>query len=100
MSDSRREAVLSMTPPTTTKQLRSFLAFTNYFRRHVSNYAVVAKPLTALCSKKKFVWGAAQQTAFEKLREACVASPLLSFLDYDKPIFLETDASDMGCGGH
>lgn len=101
MSSSRREAVFSMLPPKTTKQLRSFLGFTNYFRRHVHNYAQIAKPLTSLCSKiRKFVWGAPQQQAFERLRSCCANSPMLAFLDYSKPIYLETDASDTGCGGH
>jgi hypothetical protein len=101
MSTERRMAIQNMSPPETTKQLRSFMGFANYFRHHVQNFSIVAKPLTQLCSSKvPFRWGPSQQAAFVDLRRACSQSPLLSFLDYNKPIYLRTDASDTGAGGY
>ena len=37
--------------------------------------------------------------AFEILNRACLQAPVLAFTDFDKPFFLDTDASKLGLGG-
>lgn len=100
LSDRRREALRQIRAPTSTAELRSFLGLANYFRQFVPNYAVVSKPLTALCSPKvAFRWAEEQETAFQTLKKAACNCQLLSHLDYDRPIILRTDASTLGVGG-
>jgi hypothetical protein len=40
--------------PTTVKQTRSFLGFGNYYRRFISGFAEIARPLHELTKKDKY----------------------------------------------
>jgi hypothetical protein len=100
LADSRRAALRSMSEPTNTKQLRSFMGFANYFRQFVENYAILAKPLTKLCSNSvSFEWGNEQREAFNTIKHSAASSNLLSFPRSDLPLIVRTDASLAGCGG-
>ena len=45
------EAVKNWTIPKTVTDVRSFLGFTNYYRRFIKDYAKVARPLNILISE-------------------------------------------------
>ena len=45
-----------------------------------------------------FHWSPECQESFEKLKEALITTPVLSYLDYSKLFLLETDASLKGSG--
>ena len=38
------------------------------------------------------------QVAFETLKKACLEAPVLAFVDFNKPLLLETNASKSGLG--
>ena len=38
------------------------------------------------------------QSAFEMFKRACLEAPVLAFADFNKPFFLETNASKLGLG--
>ena len=85
--------------------MRSFLGFTNYYRRFIRGYAKVAKPLNALVSgnnanrkKAPIAWTDECQVAFDKLKELCTSTPILAYANYKKPFQLQTDASDFSLG--
>ena len=99
------EAVKNRTTPKTVTDVRSFLGFTNHYRRFIRGYAKVARPLNALVSgdnasrKKALVdWSDECQVAFERLKDLCTSTPILAYADYKKPFQLQTDASDLGLG--
>ena len=105
-TDSKKvEAVKNWTIPKTVTDMRSFLEFTNYYRRFIRGYAKVAKPLNTLVSgnnanhkKAPIKWTDECQDAFDKLKELCTSTPILAYANYKKPFQLQTDASDFGLG--
>ena len=95
--------------PANASELQSFLGFVGFYRRFITQFSKVARPLHEAIPKtgglkkrqlKKmpFTWGPSQQTAFEKLKELCSTTPVLAFADYTKPFILHTDASTDGLG--
>src|SRR6202041_2736205 len=85
--------------PTTVKQTRSFLGFRNYYRRFISGFAEIARPLHELTKKDKiWNWTNECQTAFETLKERLHLPPVLRPRDTTKPFRLETDASKWAIG--
>ena len=99
------KAVKNWTIPETVTDVRSFLGFTNYYRKFIRGYAKVAKPLNTLvsgnnanCKKAPIEWTDECQDAFNKLKELCTSTPILAYANYKKPFQLQTDASDFGLG--
>ena len=99
------EAVKNWTIPKTVTDVKSFLGFTNYYRRFIRGYAKVAKPLNTLvsgnnanCKKAPIEWTDECQNAFDTLKELCTSTPILAYANYKKPFQLQTDASDFGLG--
>lgn len=99
ISQSRRAALLSMRPPKSTAELRSFLGLANFFRDFVHGYATAVKPLTELCStKRQFEWTPRRAEAFEQVQRLIADAPVLRHVDYTRPLILRTDASTVGIG--
>lgn len=100
LSESRKEAIGNLAVPKTTKQVRSLIGLANYVRGFVKDFSTLVRPLTRLCSDKvTFNWTTDCQHAFDLLKSAIRSAPMLNHLDYSKPIYLRTDASDIGLGG-
>ena len=58
--------------PTDVTGVRSFVAFCNYYRKFVQNFAEVARPLYLLTSKRlKFTWTEEHDKAFRTLKNDC-----------------------------
>jgi hypothetical protein len=85
--------------PTTVKQTQSFLGFGNYYRRFISGFAEIARPLHELTKKDKiWNWTNECQTAFETLKERFSTAPVLTMPDTTKLFVLEMDASKWAIG--
>ena len=105
MDPKKVEAVKNWTVPKTVTDVRSFLGFTNHYRRFIRGYANVARPLNLLVSgdnanhKKALIeWTEECQIAFDKLKELCTSTPILAYANYKKHFQLQTGASDLGLG--
>lgn len=88
-------------PPTTKKQVRSFLGLAGYYRKFVQGFATIARPLTDATKKyqpNKVVWNKEMGEAFKKLKEALTSEPVCVLPNFNKPFILRTDASDYGLG--
>ncbi|XP_021346938.1 uncharacterized protein LOC110446222, partial [Mizuhopecten yessoensis] len=87
--------------PETKTQLRSFLGLAGFYRKFIANFASIAVPLTELTKKgfpNRLEWGDSQEKAFETLKRALTAKPILKLPDLNEDFILRTDASDTGLG--
>ena len=101
----KTEAVQKWPVPKTVTDVRSFLGFTNQYRKFIPKYAHIAGPLNELISgdnskkkKKEVQWTPECQEAFEALKEYGCTTPVLAYANYKKSFRLHTDASDLGLG--
>ena len=93
------QAVSEWPPPSTVRELQSFLGLSSYYRRFIHNYSTIARPLTRLLQKDYgWRWEEEQENAFRLLKEKLTSAPILAFPDPSKPFILSTDASDTGIG--
>lgn len=85
--------------PSTAKQVRSFLGTTGWYRRFIHYYALIAAPISETLKKgKRFMFSEEAKSAFDKLKECLIKSPVLSNPDFNKIFFIQCDASDVGVG--
>ena len=99
MDRQKVKAVLEWPPPSTRKELQSFLGFANFYRRFIKNYGSLAAPLTALTSTAvKFIWSSAAEGAFRVLKQRFTSAPILIQPNPGRQFIVEVDASDIGVG--
>ncbi len=65
----------------------------------MKDFSTIACPLNELTKKNvTFVWGKAQQKAFDELKTRLTEAPLLALPDFTKTFEIECDASVIGIG--
>ena len=88
------KAVSEWPQPKTRKEVKGFLGLTGYYRKFINKYSEVALPLTELTRNDvKYVWGDAQQRAFDELKSRLLTAPVLAHPDPSRQFILNTDAS-------
>src|SRR5688572_30473635 len=93
------QEVMNWKPPTTVRQIRSFLGLAGYYRRFIPDFSRIAKPITELLKKEvKFVWSQKCEDAFHALRQHLTTAPVLAQPDSSKPFDVYCDASGTGLG--
>ena len=90
--------VAEMEHPRNVPELRRALGLFVQSMHFVPDYAATVKPLTRLTGKVPWKWGDVERAAFEKVRSAIVSRPKLWVPDPNLPLFIDTDASDVGWG--
>ena len=76
VDSSKIEAIQNWPIPMTVSQVRSFLGLAGFYRRFVKDFSTIAAPLNALTKKGvPFVWGAAQDNAFDELKRLLTSAP-------------------------
>jgi hypothetical protein len=91
--------ILNMPPPTTTKQLRSMLGHTRYYRRFIRNYASITTPLEKLLKKSEaFKWKPECDQDFDTLKEKLSTAPILVYPNWQVEFHVHIDASGIALG--
>jgi hypothetical protein len=73
------QEVMDWKPPTSVHQIRSFLGLAGYYRRFITDFSKIAKPMTELLKKEvKFLWDIKCEEAFHTLRKLLTTAPVLA----------------------
>jgi len=99
MAKDKVEVVLSWKAPASLTEVQSFLRFANFYRRFIKDYSKIARPVTELTKKGEgWNWTAEADKAFQELKNRFTIAPILAHFDVQKPVIIETDASDFAIG--
>lgn len=81
------------------KDLERFLGVTNYLSKFIPDYSTLTAPLRDLLRKDCiFQWELPQESAFIRLKDALVNSPILQIYNVNKDIVMSVDCSSEGVG--
>lgn len=87
--------ILEMPPSTDVIEVKSFLGHIGYCKRFVMNFAKVLYPLDRLmCKGEPFKWETKQDEAFEELKMGPMATPILTYPNWDEEFHVHVDASN------
>ena len=95
---SKVKSIMEWPTPRNRTDIQSFLGLVNFYRRFLKDAATTAKPLTVLTGKTLFKWGPEESEAFNQLKSLMSKAPILRMFDPNLPIFVSTDASQVGIG--
>ena len=92
--------VLEWPIPKEVGHVRSFVGLASYYRKFIKNFAKIAGPLHDLTKAKvDFLWGQAQQTAFDALKAALAGFNVLAIpIKNGGDFILDTDTSGYAIG--
>jgi hypothetical protein len=97
LSKDKLKAIVDFPAPRNVKQIREFVGLANYFRFLIPNFSRLSGPMTALTCKdagwKEGQLPQAAQTAFDKMKAALTADPVVMHPRRGKPFILTTDGS-------
>lgn len=99
MMEDKVQAMKDWPAPTNVRDVRAFLGTTGYYRKFIKDFSSIASPLSELTKDNvKFSWGAEQQQAFTRLKQAMQEGPVLAIPDPSLPFVVHTDASGFATG--
>ena len=85
--------------PVSVASAQALLGLLNYFTDWIPRYADVVAPIQAVATPgASFIWGPAQEAAFQHVKEICKQAPALAPADRDHPFIMYTDASPYALG--
>lgn len=96
----KTSAVRNFPKPKTKRQVQQFLGMANFLKSFIPKLSIIAKPLNKLTGDVTWTWGAEEEEAFQRIKEAiCSDNCVLALPDLDLPFTIITDASALGVGG-
>jgi len=95
----RTRAIRALPVPETKTDVKAFCGMMNFVSIYCPNLQGVLKPLYEISGEKAtFLWGPAQQEAFDKAKELMVSPPVLGLPDPVGRLILYTDTSRVATG--
>lgn len=97
--NSKIQTMLNYPIPENKDSVKRFVAFSNYYRRFLKNFAQYARPLNQLTRRKaEFIWTQECQQSFDHIKNALIHPPILQYPDFKREFMLTVDASNYACG--
>lgn len=86
LPDPEKIEVLEQYPrPLSTDEVKRFVAFANYYRKYIPQFAKIVLPLNQLCRKSvTFSWSGECENAFQFLKTALTKPPVLQYPDFSE----------------
>jgi hypothetical protein len=92
-------AIEHLAKPTNRKELESLMGLLNYFRKFVSDYALITAPLRQLLHQNvSWQWAEPHDEAVTTLTQRLMEPPILIPFDSKKKIIVNVDGSGKGIG--
>jgi hypothetical protein len=89
------QGILDWPTPQKVKDVQAFLGFANFYQQFVKNFSEVARPLTQLTRKDlEWEWTKEAEEGFNDIKHCFTTAPILVMADSERPMKVETDASD------
>ena len=86
--------------PQNAKQVKQFLGLVGYYRKFVTCFSDIARPLTQLTQKNEgFNWTTECDKCFYMIKDYLEEAPILRYPDPAADYILYTDASKYACAG-
>ena len=99
MDRAKIEVIEKLTPPTTVKEIRSFLGHAGFYRRFIKDFSRISKPICNLLEKDvPFNFDEHCTEAFEVLKKKLVEAPIVVTPNWNEPFEIICDASDLAIG--
>ena len=96
---SKISAITEMPLPDSIQSLRTFLGLATYAgQRHVPHFSTLVSPLWDLTKQTNLQWDETSKLAFETVRSAIANATMRSYLNRNKPVTIQVDASGIGIG--
>jgi hypothetical protein len=104
MPEDKIKEVINFPRPRTQKQLKQLLGLINYFHIFINRLSPDLKPLQQLLQNYKrtsiISWTAEAERQLNLVKDKIFKTPKLYFLNDTDPVFLYTDASEIGIGSY
>jgi RNase H-like domain found in reverse transcriptase/Reverse transcriptase (RNA-dependent DNA polymerase) len=96
----KNQIIEALQPPTTFKELRSFIGAVNFYHDMWPHRSHILAPLTELTGATHFHWEQQHQAAFEQMKKLLAADAMLAYPDHNLviPFDIYNDASDFQLG--
>jgi len=92
--DKKYDVIMNYAEPHNADSSRRFVAFCNYYRHFIKNFAEYSRHIIRLCKKYfPFEWTDECQNVFQYLKTKLMERTLLQYPDFIKEFCIITDAS-------
>lgn len=96
---SKFEIITKYPRPFDKNSVKRFVAFMNFYRKFVPNFAELARPLNLLTRRKvDFKWTNECEHSFQTLKNSLLKPPILQYPDFKNKFIITTDASKHAVG--
>lgn len=93
------ELISKLPPPTSVKEVRSFLEHPSFYRRFIKDFSKITKPLCDLLAKDSvFNLNGECLQAFETLKKELTQAPIIKAPEWSLPFEIMCDASEYAIG--